>query len=268
MRPLRRHSLLLLVACGSKPTVASDPRLPFAIDLTGYQRVDAGTVATYRLGDRVVQIVPRIMPATDEQLDQQIERAAHVLDPKAVQTARNGHQLTFGNVEALGQIIDGYVVIRACKGPPHGFFDPLPQVQPDQGFTVEGGLRIPKRGWYVAASSQTNANVFILPEMHATLGIRHLHRKCDDLAGDPAELVASVSELTIATTTRTATGVRAVSKDDRPAVLEIVCRDGDLVEVMMRGSEVTPAMTAMLDQVIQPAGSAMRDDKSSSERAQ
>lgn len=268
MRPLRALSLLLLVACGSKPTVASDPRLPFTIDLAGYQRVDSGTVATYRNGDRVVQIVPRIAPATDEQLDQQIAKAAHVLDPRATQTARNGHQLTFGKVEALGQIIDGFVVIRACIGAPHGFFDPLPHVQPDQGYAVEGGLRIPKRAWYFTRPPEMNANVYGMPDLQATLSVRRIDKPCSDLAAEPAEVVGSISELTVDTVTRTKTGVRAVTKDERPAVLEIVCRDNKLVEVMLRGVAVTPAMTATLDQVIQDPGSAMRDDKSSSERAQ
>lgn len=265
---------------------------PFDLVLDAASRSDVGTVTDFtntvdEAGTWLVEVVPRIAPASEAEIAVQMGKAAHVVAFDATLKPPQDHHQLFDTPkglrgEVVAEVIDGWVVIRAVvgkPGEPHGlgsapanaFLAPLKHVQPDQGFVVdEHGVRLPARAWRFPFVNGA-AEIYAMPDLHATLGVRPLQSDCAGLdTDDPKTFVAlrAPTGLTVDTVERVPGAIRVTTKDERPSIYALVCRDHKLIEVGLRGLAITPEMRALLDQLIQPPGSAIRDASSSRDRAQ
>jgi hypothetical protein len=120
-----------------------------------------------------------------------------------------------------------------------------------------GTLEIPARAWRYTQmkpnpSVESRTHLFALPDLQATLGVRELlhPERCAEIAtADPATFIASLSlgSLTIDTVARVTNGLRVTTRDDRPAMYYLLCRDGLFVQVMARGATITAPLQAIVD---------------------
>ncbi len=270
--------------------------LPFTVALEdGFSRNDAPTITTlaksFADGSRwEVQIQPLLDDISEQQLVGRIRTVALQLEPQASQREEivatgRAHHLRFAApggrlVEIIGGVYGGYLVTIAAAGMPGSETSPL-QAHTQQFLASlatsdppaagevplalsSGSVMIPARAWrftHFAArpESDTRSDLFALPDLQATLGVRELvhPERCAKIAtAEPRAFIDSLAlgSLTIDKIDRTPYGLRVTTKDDRPAAYELVCSRGMLLQIMVRAPALSPALLRLLDR----AGDSLR----------
>ena len=235
-----------------------------------------------------VAIQPMLEDVSQVQLEARMLAVAKAVEPKLtkdgearVLVANGGlaHELDFvGGGRALavrGWFYGGYLVTALVAGRPDTDTGPherrgrnlVETLQPKGPATTAlaslslggGSVMIPARAWRytqwkVNRTLEKASALYALPDLHATLGVRDLRAtdRCADIATtEPRAFIASLAlgSLTIDTVARVTSGLRVTTADDRPAAYDLLCRDGMLVQIMVRGEALTAPLLEILDRV-------------------